>query len=85
MASSYINETMYSYNIDEHEQANMFSFQGSIERTREDENVRRRVTKWQRGDNLYRMQQGVRLVRVGGQSISTVAHRLGLPERTLRR
>ena len=56
----------------------MLSFRGSIE------DVRFRVTKWQRGDNLYRMQQGVRMVR-GGQSISTVAHRLGLPERTLRR
>ena len=47
--------------------------------------VRRRVTKWQRGDNLYRMQQGVRMVRVGRQSISSVANRMGLPERTLRR
>ena len=83
MTSNNINETIYSYNIDE--QANMFSFQGSIEAARAEENVRRRVTKWQRGDNLYRMQQGVRMVRVGGQSISTVAHRLGLPERTLRR
>ena len=47
--------------------------------------VRRRVTKWQRGENRQRMQQGVKMVRVGGHSIATVATRLGLPERTLRR
>ena len=47
--------------------------------------TRRRVTKWQRGENRQRMQQGVKMVRVGGHSIATVATRLGLPERTLRR
>ena len=67
------------------EQANTLSYQGSVEPVSGEENVRRRITKWQRGDNLYRMQQGVRMVRVGGKSISDVATSLGLPERTLRR
>ena len=51
-----------------------------IERSR-----KRRVTKWQRGSNLQRMQAAVKRVRVHGESISGVALRTGLPERTLRR
>lgn len=71
--------------ININDQANTLSYQGSVEPLPAEENVRRRITKWQRGHNLYRMQQGVRMVRVGGKSISNVATSLGLPERTLRR
>ena len=46
---------------------------------------KRRVTKWQKGPNLERMQVAVKRVRVNGESISHVALRSGLPERTLRR
>ena len=46
---------------------------------------KRRVTKWQKGPNLERMQVAVKRVRVNGESISHVALRTGLPERTLRR